>query len=288
MNVFVKKSSRRLADSAITHSSIPTERKKGDTMQLVKSLIGRRSIPIVHAILSSTFLAMAALTCSTNASAQSAGTNVAQIGWIHVAPQDSSGNLNVGGTPVPDTGGGIREADTLGLNFAHFFTDNVAVEIAGGYPPSFTVFGKENLSVPSINPLGKIRQWAPAILVQYHFLPAGSKFRPYVGLGVSYLWFNNIRMNPAFAEALSSQITSGATAALPTRVTIDSQWSAVLNAGFNYKIDKHWSAGFSLSYLPVGTTANLTTQLPGGGAVASKIKVKLDPIVTFAGISYAF
>ena len=40
------------------------------------------------------------------------------------------------------------------------------------------------------------RAWLPAALVQYHFGKTGvNKFRPYVGLGVMYAYFDDIKLN---------------------------------------------------------------------------------------------
>jgi outer membrane protein len=125
-------------------------------------------------------------------------------------------------------------------------------------------------------------------VLKYYFRQAESNWRPFVGLGVSYIWFNGGQVNQAFQQALSLQLTNGQTASLPTKARIDSEWSPVFNAGLNYNFDRHWSAGLSVSYLPFGTKSNLTTALPNGQSVHSVAKVKLDPLVTFASVNYRF
>ncbi|MDV6321480.1 hypothetical protein, partial [Chromohalobacter sp. HP20-39] len=78
---------------------------------------------------------------STAAHAQAAGSNFVRLWWFRLMPNCSSDTLfikSVGGAPfnqsVPNTGAKIQEADTVGLAFTHFFTDNFAVELVGGIP----------------------------------------------------------------------------------------------------------------------------------------------------------
>jgi len=230
----------------------------------------------------------AALLSGSAAHAQSAGSTVVGAGWLRMAPQDSSDPLEVGGHSVPNTGTRVDNADTFGLTVTHFFTDHLAVETVAGVPPRFKFYGKGALASPSINPLGDVRQWSPALVFKYYFGRAESAWRPYLGLGVSYIWFTSGHVNPAFQQALSMQLSNGANAGMPTSAHIDSAWSPVFNAGMNYNFGKHWSAGLSISYLPFGTKAKLTTTMPNGGSVTSVAKINLDPIVTYVSINYAF
>jgi outer membrane protein len=238
--------------------------------------------------LRSCILSAIALLLSAGAYAQSAGSNVVSLGWLRIAPQDSSDPLMIGGVSVPNTGARVDNADTLGLTFTHFFTDNIAVESVAGVPPKFKFSGTGVLASPTINPLGEVRQWSPALVLKYYFMHAESKWRPFVGLGVSYIWFNNGQVSTAFQQALSMQLTKGQTAGLTTRAHVNSEWSPLFNAGMNYNFDRHWSAGLSVSYLPFGTKANLTTALPNGQSVHSVAKITLDPLVTFVSVNYRF
>jgi outer membrane protein len=233
-------------------------------------------------------LSAIALLLSAGAHAQSAGSTVIGLGWVHFAPMDSSDPLKVEGVAVPNTGTRVDNADTLGITITHFFTDHIALEQAGGIPAKFTFTGTGVLASPSINPLGDVKQWSPALVLKYYFRQAESKWRPFVGLGVSYIWFNGGQVNPAFQQALSLQFTNGQTASLPTKAKINSEFAPVFNAGLNYNFDRHWSAGLSVSYVPLSTKSNLTTALPNGQSVHSVAKVKLDPIVTFVAVNYRF
>lgn len=232
--------------------------------------------------------AVAALACATAAQAQSAGTFYAATGWFHFSPQTSSDPLQVisiGGTPVntpvAGTGASIDQSDTLGLSVGYFITDHLAAELEAGIPPKFNIEGAGSFS--QFGKLGSARQWSPALLVKWNFMKPDDKFRPYLGIGVTRVWFTDAKItNGAFQSAV---LHGG-----PTSVSTDRSWAPVFNAGFNYSFNKHWFAGVSVSYIPVSVTADLTTTNVGpfGLTAHTQAKIKLNPIVTFAKIGYAF
>lgn len=232
---------------------------------------------------------VAALACMTTAAhAQSAGSFYVTTGWFHLAPQSSSQPLretNVGGSPtnitLPNTGASLDSADTIGLTGGYFVTDHIATEFVIGYPPSFNLDGTGNFQ--QFGKLGEAKQWSPTLLLKYFFNAPQAKFRPYLGVGVSRIWFTGEKLtNGAFEQ----NVLHG-----PTSVTTDSSWEPVFNAGFTYAITDHWFAGVSVSYLPLSTTAKLNTaaNTPVGTInVQSQTKIKLNPIVTYVNIGYRF
>lgn len=233
-------------------------------------------------------VALAFAAAATGAHAQSAGNFYVTTGWFHLAPQDSSDPLkimNVGGSPVnhevPNTGAGIDNADTIGLAAGYFLTDHIATELVAGIPPRFNLNGKGSLEQFGV--LGHAYQWSPALLLKYYFNDAKAKFRPYVGIGASYIWFTGAKItNTAFERGALGG---------PTSVQTSNQWAPVLNAGFTYNFTDHWFGGLSVSYIPVSLTATLTTQRPtpiGNVTQTSQAKITLNPIVTYLNIGYRF
>jgi outer membrane protein len=109
-------------------------------------------------------------------------------------------------------------ARTLGLSFAHFFTDRLAVELDIGVPPRVEAMGSGrdappglagpafaiDLGDPRINPLGSQRQWSPVLALQYRFAPA-RRWRPFVAAGATYTWFTHEELNPAFVRRLDER-----------------------------------------------------------------------------------
>ncbi len=249
-----------------------------------------------------TIAAVAMLTASGAAFAQQAGDNVVNLGWFHLAPQVSSDPLSVTGSNVPGlqqlanshlggTGAQVDNADTVGITFAHFFTDNIAVEAVFGVPPKFRLYGQGAIALPGNGALASVKQWSPALLLKYYFGQANDKWRPFVGIGASYFWYSNIELTPGFQAMAGHALTLNGTGTTTAQLT--NSWAPVFNAGINYNMDKHWTLAFSVSYIPVSTTAKLTTTGTNGLTgqpitTTSEAKVKLNPWVTFLSLGYRF
>lgn len=231
--------------------------------------------------------------------AQSSGSNVLSAGWFRVMPTDdadpiSVDSINVAGRTlpgpgvVPNTGATVKDGNTLGFAFEHFFTDNIGLELVAGIPVEFDVYGSGSLA--AFGKLGKVKQWSPALVAKYHFLDANAKLRPYVGLGVNYTWYTGETVtNQQFVQQFARG-TSMSASASPS-------WNPVFNLGANYALSEHWYVGLSVSYLPISTTATLRTTgvpvpvAPGvtvPGETVSHTKVHLNTVVTFLSVSYKF
>ncbi|CAE6814268.1 Outer membrane protein W [Paraburkholderia aspalathi] len=232
----------------------------------------------------------AALLVSTAVHAQSAGDIVAGFGWFHLAPQDSSKPLTVNalGTSVTETGTGatVDDSDTFGLTATYFITDHIATTAVLGIPPKFHLTGTGSLS--AFGQIGSAYEWSPTLLLKYYFNDAKSNFRPYVGAGASYVWYSGIKLSSAVSSGsfLYSQ-TYGTALEGTTTAKLSSSFAPVINAGFAYNIDKHWSVDVSLSYMQLSTRATLTTKSQVG-TVTSSTKLKLNPIISYVSIGYRF
>lgn len=244
-----------------------------------------------------TIAAATMLTVSGAAFAQQAGDNVINLGWFHLSPQVSSNPLtvtgsNVAGLPATvnarlgNTGADVDDSDTVGLTFAHFFTDNISMEAVMGVPPKFRLYGKGNLALSNGGSLASAKQWSPALLLKYYFGQAQDKWRPFVGIGASYFFYSNIELTPGFQQLAGASLTGSATANTTAKLT--NAWAPVFNAGINYNMDKHWTLAFSVSYIPVSTTAKLTSTSAAGVVTTAEAKVKLNPVVTFLSLGYRF
>jgi outer membrane protein len=267
---------------------------------------------------------LAAACMSTGTHAQQAGDNVVSLGWFHIAPQYSSDPLTTHIAPVPineplglpaaftsaGTGLAVSNANTLGLTFTHFVTDHIALTALGGVPPEFRIsgygviqppgpagaLGRENLSEPSNNPIvGRVRQWTAGAMLQYFFGKAEAKFRPFLGIGLTYNWFTSFRLNPYFSQSinenLGSVLAAGAGKPGPTSVSAKStsSWAPIFNLGASYAFDKHWQLNASVSYMPLKTYAETDIKAADGTLLAvSKAKLRADPIITLLAVSYRF
>ncbi len=226
---------------------------------------------------------------SGSAWAQNAGDWVIGAGWLHLSPQDSSKPLTLTApvrSVVAGSGASVGDSDTLGLSAVYFIDSHWAVEGVLGIPPKFKLDGKGTLA--RVGELGEARQWSPTILGKYYFNEANSAFRPFVGLGATYVWYSDIKLTPGLQNALGSQLRRPPLST-STTADLDSSFAPVLNAGLSYQFDKHWGVSFSVSYIPLKTKAKLTTTTLGGLPIAtSEARLKLNPIVTYLSATYRF
>jgi outer membrane protein len=273
-------------------------------------------------------IAAAFLACgifmATSAHAQKAGDNVVSAGWFHIQTFGTSGPLTTTlldvpinyplGLPTsfssPGSALSTSNADTLGLTFSHFITDNIAITAVGGIPPEFKIYGHgelippgpagalghQSLGDPSLNPIiTKARQWSPAAMVQYHFRAPDTTFRPFVGLGVSYNFFTNIDVNPAFAASVNNNLgailAAGAGIPGPTSVHADasSSWAPIFNVGGTYNFTEHWGLTGAVTYIPLKSESTMTIKASDGTTLStSKTTLRPNPLVFFLAATYKF
>jgi outer membrane protein len=230
---------------------------------------------------------------SSTAFAQSAGDNIVNVGWYHIAPQDSSTPLTITSpapvaTTLAGSGATVEKADTLGFSLTHFFTNNWAGSLDLGIPPTYKIKGTGTLA--AVGEIGEAKQWAPTILGKYFFFESTSAFRPFLGLGASRVSYKDIKLTSTFQGAVDGTLalmSQGQVQAGATSASLDSSWAPVYNIGASYAINKDWYASFSISYLGLKTKAELTTA-SNIGPITSTTSIKIDPIVTFASIGYRF
>lgn len=234
-------------------------------------------------------LAIALGATATAAQAQSAGSFVLSTGWMHIAPQVSTGPMNtqldtVFG-PMSSSNSAISAkigtANTIGLTGTYFITDHIAAEVVAGLPPKFSIYGAG--SAESYGKIGSARMWSPSVLMKYYFAGPNATFRPYLGVGASYLWFSGAQITNS---SFQSEVLKG-----DTKVSVTKGLAPVLNAGFSYAFAKNWYASLSVSFIPVSRTLTLDTPQSSARGVKSSrstVRTQLNPIVTYLSVGYRF
>ena len=226
---------------------------------------------------------------ASGAMAQQAGDWVVGAGWLHFAPQDSSKPLTFTSPvnrEVPGSGSGVDSTSTLGLSAIYFADSNWAVEGVLGVPPKFKLQGEGTLA--GLGEIGQAKQWSPTFLGKYYFGNGNDPIRFSLGLGATYVWYSDVNLSNGLQNAVGGQLrrpvgTSSTTAKL------DKSFAPVLNAGVSWQFDRHWGVSLSVSYIPLKTTATLTTRAANGATIGtSEARLKLDPIVTYAAVTYRF
>ncbi len=224
---------------------------------------------------------------SGNANAQTAGSMTLSVGWLHVAPQGNATPLtvqSVGGVTVNQqlagTGAHASSTDTMGITTEYYVTDNIGVATLLGLPLKVNLIGDGTLQ--KYGNLGTTRPMPPAIELRYHLFSAESKFRPYIGLGVNYTWFTQVRATNS--QFISDSVGPGGS----VHATLSSSWNPVFEFGASYAITKHWSVGTSVGYMPVKTNLTLYGQTATGTQIVSKSTLRLNPINVFLNVAYTF
>lgn len=251
----------------------------------------------------------------------------------------------LGNFATPGTGLESDAVDTFGMLMTYYVDDHWGVELKAGLPPKVDILGKGQVVAPfrgTVTPAGAAegltgsfdikkdiaitdmtqaggvastaRAWLPAALVQYQFgKPGVNKFRPYVGAGVMYAYFNDIELNPAIGRDL--QIAAGslqlikdgkAGAALGTKeeirdnkdagvadmrvnVEADSAWAPIINVGATYDFNESWYAVGSISYAKLDSDTTITVDnAKGERLIEAKSNIDIDPYITYLGVGYRF
>ena len=221
-----------------------------------------------HSI-ASALVATAALCGVGAAQAQVAGEILVKVGWNKIMPKVKSGDLSA--PSLPDSKIDIKSASALFFTAAYMITDNFSVEALGGLPYKHDIVGAG--AVAGVGKIGSIHQISPTLLLQYRFLSADAPLRPYVGAGPTYAKFYGTKGS----AALTAVTNPGGP---PTTIGNDTEWGSSLQAGANYKIDKHWFVDASILKTFISTKATLST--------GQSTSAKLNPIAINASIGYAF
>ena len=219
-------------------------------------------------------IALCTLIGLTSVTAMAEDKNLIAAGVGYISVNSSSPNFSSNGpdflTPQP-IGITVGSATTLLFGFSHMLNDHWAVALAGGIPPKHDISGTGNLAPFGVTTT--VKQFAPTVFVNYHFNESGSKFRPFVGLGINYTKFYDITSTAA------GNLASGG----PTGVTLSSYTGLAATVGMNYKIADHWYFNANIAAADVSTDMVATT-----GSIQRTTHVKLNPILYSAGIAYSF
>lgn len=205
-----------------------------------------------------------ALLAASVAQAHQAGDVIVRIGAVAVDPQESSGNVFVGGT---NTGlkVGVDSNTQLGITGTFMLTDNLGIGVLGATP------FKHNIQLKGVGRFASIKHLPPSVTLQYFPLDNTSAWQPYVGAGLNYTHF--------FSESLSS----GAKDMGFSSLSLDNSWGYALEAGMDYKLTDNIYLNAAVWYADISTTAKFKA-----GTESGKVNVDIDPFVYMLSLGYKF
>ncbi|SJM72412.1 OmpW/AlkL family protein [Psychrobacter piechaudii] len=272
-------------------------------------------------------------------------TDLANIGPLGL---NFSGETTINGLQsfaTPGTGLESDTVDTIGMLFTYYVDDHWGVELKAGIPPKVDILGKGEVIAPfqgKVSPSGlaagilgdfnikddiqitdmtqgggvasTARAWLPAALVQYQFgKPGVNKFRPYVGAGVMYAYFDDIELNKGIEQDLQTAAgrlqliqknqagaalgskeeidknEAAGVADMRVKVEADSAWAPIINVGATYDFDENWFAVGSISYAKLDSDTTITVKnKEGNQLIEAKSNIDIDPYITYLGVGYRF
>jgi outer membrane protein len=199
------------------------------------------------------------LACGMAAAAD--GDNVVKLAASRYDTHSSTSGIVGSGVP-PGADASTGDATTLVFAYERMLGANLAIELVMGVPPTIKADATGSIA-PLGNDILSARAIAPTLLLSYHFGDAQSRLRPYVGAGVNYTHFTDIRSKLGDAHLSDST-------------------GLALELGVHYAITKEW--GVFASVVKVDAKTRLSTS--GGADLSTTIDLK--PMVHSAGISYSF
>ena len=151
------------------------------------------------------------------------------------------------------------------------------------------------------------RAWLPAAEIHYQFGKSGvNKFRPYVGVGVMYAYFNDVKLNSGIESDLvaaghmvqnvldgkAGAALDGKTSSADPRVKVKATdtFAPIATLGATYDFNENWFAVGSVSYSKMNNEAKIsvTDNNTGKELINAKTKIDIDPVITYVGVGYRF
>lgn len=212
---------------------------------------------------------MLVLTASTGVMAQEAGTWAGKIGYAYFEPVVGSGDLSA--PSIPGVKVNVDPAHTEIITATYMFTDNWSAELYGGVPLKHNMVAAGSIKGAGV--IGTVKQLPPTLFGQYRFMEAKSTFRPYLGLGITYV---------RFQDETGSGTLTGLTnpGGPPTTFTVKNTWGITPQAGFTVSINPKWYLDVSINKSIVKTSTSMST--------GEHIDTTLNPVVSQVSIGYRF
>ncbi|WP_395495433.1 OmpW family protein [Acetobacter sp. KSO5] len=208
-------------------------------------------------------------TCASTKIGLGKGDFMIRLSGVGVLPQDRDSNVKLNGSTLPRTHLSTTNQAMPELTLEYFLTDNISVDlIATSTRHEVAALGS---AVGGKLDVGSAWVLPPTLTFAWHFRPH-KRFNPYVGVGVTAMWFHNMKGNTGSPLGLS-KLNAGFTG------------GPAVNAGFDYQLVGNWFFNADVKQMFVRMHAWVENP-------AETLKVRahesLDPTVVSAGIAYRF
>ena len=210
-----------------------------------------------------------ALTAASTATAQSKGSWLGTFGINKITPKVDSGDIDP--PALPHSKADVESDTKPRFTIAYMYTDNISTELDLGLPYKHELKGAG--AIEGTGKLGTSEVLPPTAFVQYRFLSPNSMFRPYVGLGITYAYFQKERGS----GQLSALLNTGGPA---STFKIDNKWAASYQIGGTAKINEKWFVDATVIKTYLKTDVHFST--------GQNQSVKLNPLAVSFSVGYKF
>ena len=229
-------------------------------------------------------LAAAVMAAAPAVQAYEAGDFIGRVGVVTVDPESSSSNLNSNALGELDGAKVSVDSNTqLGLTVSYMFTDQIALGILGATPFKHNIEGDGSI-LGGAGKLAETKQLPPTITLQYFPMPSGSKFQPYVGVGVNYTNFFEEKTTQTLTDTYAT-LASGVDR---TDIELDDSFGLAAEIGLDYMVTDNIGVNAAIWYADIDTEATINAYAGNTKADTSTIDVDIDPWVYMVGLSYKF
>jgi outer membrane protein len=188
--------------------------------------------------------------------------NTAKIGAIYYQTHARTDGIRGIGVP-PGADAEVGNATTLLFTYEREIAPNIGVELVLGVPP--TIKAKASGTVAFLgDDVLSAKNVAPTLLFNYHFGSQGVALRPYLGAGINYTKFTNVKST------------------LASEVELSDSTGLAIQAGFDYAFSKEWGMFASIAKVWV------KSKLVASGSTVLTTTIDFRPITYSIGASYRF
>lgn len=215
-------------------------------------------------------VAAGALAAAGSAAAQSKGQWTVSVGATQIRPDVTSGAISA--PALPNSIGDV-EKDTQPMALITYgLTDNISAEVAVGTPYKHKIYGAG--AIAAGGELGSVEAMPAIALLQYRFFEPSARFRPYVGLGVTYAYFQ--KETGSFKMTALTNPGGGT----PTTFSIDNKLTVSGQVGLAFSVTEKWFLNAAYVKTRLRTDVHFSTN--------QDQHMKLDPDSYIFTVGYKF
>jgi outer membrane protein len=219
-------------------------------------------------------VAVAAMLTAGGVCAQTAGTWMVRAGVTQLAPSVNSSCLSApdfGDGPTGCTKSDVGADTQLSGGITYMYTDHWSVDVPLALPFKHRIIGAGSMA--GSGDLGTVQALPVTLFLQYRFLEANAKFRPYVGLGVTYAYF--------FNEEGSGRLTATTNpGGPPTQLNVDAKFILTPQIGATLALNEKWFIDVFYTKSKLSTTTHMST--------GQHMDMDLDPAAYGIAVGYKF